>query len=76
LIVGFQTGKNTKKFSHNEKKCYLCSLKCKKFYMLRIAVQSKGRLYEETMALMDEAGLKLSKAKRTLLLSAVDFPVE
>jgi len=44
--------------------------------MLRIAVQSKGRLYEETMSLLDEAGLKLSKAKRSLLLSAVDFPVE
>ncbi|MDR1881765.1 MAG: ATP phosphoribosyltransferase [Prevotella sp.] len=44
--------------------------------MLRIAVQSKGRLYDETMALLDEAGIKLSKAKRTLLLSAVEFPVE
>ena len=44
--------------------------------MLRIAVQSKGRLYEETMELLSEAGIKLSKAKRTLLLSAVDFPVE
>jgi len=51
-------------------------LKINKLYMLRIAVQSKGRLYEETIALLDEAGLKLSKAKRTLLLSAVDFPVE
>jgi len=44
--------------------------------MLRIAVQSKGRLNEDTMALLKEAGIKLSKAKRTLLLSAVDFPVE
>lgn len=44
--------------------------------MLRIAVQSKGRLNEETMTLLKEAGIKLSKAKRTLLLSAVDFPVE
>jgi len=44
--------------------------------MLRIAVQSKGRLHEETMALLNEAGIKLSKAKRTLLLSAIDFPVE
>ena len=44
--------------------------------MLRIAVQSKGRLHEETMALLNEAGIRLSKAKRTLLLSAVDFPVE
>jgi ATP phosphoribosyltransferase len=44
--------------------------------MLRFAVQSKGRLYEETMALLNEAGIKLSKARRTLLLSAVEFPVE
>lgn len=44
--------------------------------MLRIAVQSKGRLHDETMALIEESGIKLSKAKRTLLLSAVDFPVE
>ncbi|MDR0697672.1 MAG: ATP phosphoribosyltransferase [Tannerella sp.] len=44
--------------------------------MLRIAVQSKGRLYEETMALLNEAGIKLGKARRTLLLSAVEFPVE
>lgn len=44
--------------------------------MLRIAVQSKGRLNEDTMSLLKEAGIKLSSAKRTLLLSAVDFPVE
>jgi ATP phosphoribosyltransferase len=44
--------------------------------MLRIAVQSKGRLNEDTMSLLKDAGIKLSSAKRTLLLSAVDFPVE
>ena len=44
--------------------------------MLRIAVQSKGRLYEETMKLLEEAGIKVDKAKRVLLLSAKDFPVE
>ena len=44
--------------------------------MLRIAVQSKGRLYEETMKLLEDAGIKLDKAKRVLLLSAKDFPVE
>ncbi|MDR2384665.1 MAG: ATP phosphoribosyltransferase [Tannerella sp.] len=44
--------------------------------MLRIAVQSKGRLNEDTMSLLKEAGIKLSSTKRTLLLSAVDFPVE
>lgn len=44
--------------------------------MLRIAVQSKGRLFEETMMLLEEAGIKLNKGKRTLLLSAKGFPVE
>ena len=44
--------------------------------MLRIAVQSKGRLYDETMFLLEEAGIKLNKGKRVLLLSAKDFPVE
>jgi ATP phosphoribosyltransferase len=44
--------------------------------MLRIAVQSKGRLYDETMKLLDEAGVKLNRGKRILLLSAKGFPVE
>ena len=43
---------------------------------LRIAVQSKGRLNEESMALLAEAGLKISSSKRTLLISARNFPVE
>jgi ATP phosphoribosyltransferase len=47
-----------------------------KNYMLRIAVQSKGRLYEETMKLLDEAGVKLSPGKRTLLAPSKTFPVE
>lgn len=44
--------------------------------MLRIAVQTKGRLYEDTMELLAEAGIKLSNAKRTLLVPARNFPVE
>lgn len=44
--------------------------------MLRIAVQSKGRLYEETMALFTEADIKLSTSKRTLLTQSTNFPVE
>ncbi|GAB6011115.1 ATP phosphoribosyltransferase [Viscerimonas tarda] len=43
---------------------------------LRIAVQSKGRLFEETMELLTEAGIKLNNKKRTLLIPAKDFPVE
>lgn len=44
--------------------------------MLRIAVQSKGRLYEETMQLLEESDIKLSTSKRTLLVQSPNFPVE
>lgn len=44
--------------------------------MLRIAVQSKGRLYEETMELLGEAGIKMTAVKRTLLVPSRNFPVE
>ncbi len=44
--------------------------------MLRIAVQSKGRLYEETMSLLTESGISLGAGKRTLLVQAGNFPVE
>lgn len=44
--------------------------------MLRIAVQSKGRLYDETMSLLQEAGIKIGISKRTLLAEASDFPLE
>lgn len=43
---------------------------------LRIAVQSKGRLYDETMELLAESGIKLTAVKRTLLVPARNFPVE
>ncbi len=44
--------------------------------MLRIAVQSKGRLYEDTMSLLNEADIKVGATKRTLLVSASNFPLE
>ena len=44
--------------------------------MLRIAVQSKGRLYEDTMALLAEADIKITPSKRTLLVQADNFPLE
>ncbi len=44
--------------------------------MLRIAVQAKGRLFEETMELLEEAGIKLSSGKRSLLVPSKSFPVE
>ena len=44
--------------------------------MLRIAVQSKGRLFEETMALLQEADIKIPSSKRILLVQSSNFPVE
>ena len=44
--------------------------------MLRIAVQSKGRLFEDTMNLLAEADIKISATKRTLLVQANNFPLE
>jgi ATP phosphoribosyltransferase len=44
--------------------------------MLRIAVQSKGRLYEDTISLFQEAGIKISSSKRTLLVQSPNFPIE
>ena len=44
--------------------------------MLRIAVQSKGRLFEETMALLQEADIKISSSKRILLVQSSNFPIE
>ncbi|MBQ2950973.1 MAG: ATP phosphoribosyltransferase [Prevotella sp.] len=44
--------------------------------MLRIAVQSKGRLFEDTMNLLAEADIKISASKRTLLVQSTNFPLE
>lgn len=44
--------------------------------MLRIAVQSKGRLYDDTMNLLSEADIKVSSNKRTLLVESSNFPLE
>lgn len=44
--------------------------------MLRIAVQSKGRLFDDTMNLLEEADIKISASKRTLLVQSSNFPLE
>ncbi|MBR1415787.1 MAG: ATP phosphoribosyltransferase [Prevotella sp.] len=44
--------------------------------MLRIAVQSKGRLFDDTMHLLTEADIKVGGSKRTLLVAAQNFPLE
>ena len=44
--------------------------------MLRIAVQSKGRLFDDTMNLLTEADIKISSGRRTLLVQSGNFPLE
>ena len=44
--------------------------------MLRIAVLSKGRLFDDTMNLLSEADIKVSASKRTLLVQSTNFPIE
>ena len=44
--------------------------------MLRIAVQSKGRLYDDTIHLLEEADIKVPSSKRTLLVQSPNFPLE
>lgn len=44
--------------------------------MLRIAIQTKGRLNEDTMLLVQETGIKLEFGKRQLLQPAKNFPLE
>ncbi len=44
--------------------------------MIRIAIQSKGRLSEESLALLKEAGIKIDPLKRKFLARAAGFPLE
>lgn len=44
--------------------------------ILRIAIQTKGRLNEESVELINECGIKLTVGKRQLLSPAKNFPVE
>ncbi len=44
--------------------------------MIRIAIQSKGRLFEETMNILQESGIKIPSSKRTLLVESSNFPLE
>ena len=44
--------------------------------MLRIAVQTKGRLNEKTIELLTELGIKIDDAKRKFLQKAEGFPLE
>lgn len=44
--------------------------------MLRIAVQAKGRLNEDTMSLLKDAGIDVAQSKRKLVARAKGFPIE
>lgn len=44
--------------------------------MLRIAIQAKGRLNEDCMALLKDAGINVAASKRKLVARAIDFPIE
>lgn len=44
--------------------------------MLRIAIQAKGRLNEDTMALLADAGIDVAQSKRKLVARAKSFPIE
>jgi len=44
--------------------------------MLRIAIQAKGRLSEESLNLLQESGIKLLAGKKSLLIPSSTFPAE
>ncbi len=44
--------------------------------ILRIAIQTKGRLNEDSMALLTETGIKLVASSRRLISPAKNFPLE
>ena len=44
--------------------------------MIRIAIQAKGRLNEQSIELLSEAGIFVEANRRTLLAKANNFPVE
>lgn len=44
--------------------------------MLRIAIQAKGRLSEQSLALLDEAGIMFDDSKRKFLSQSNSFPAE
>ncbi|MFI3321747.1 MAG: ATP phosphoribosyltransferase [Rikenellaceae bacterium] len=44
--------------------------------MIRVALQAKGRLNEDSLRLFSEAGIRFENAKRKLLSKSEDFPIE
>ena len=50
--------------------------KLNKMEKLKIAIQTKGRLNEDSMNLINEAGINLSMGKRILVSEAKNFPMD
>jgi len=44
--------------------------------ILRVAIQTKGRLNEDSMSLLSETGIKLISSSRRLISAAKNFPLE
>ncbi len=44
--------------------------------MIKIAIQAKGRLNEESLALLSEAGIRIEASKRKLVTRSETFPIE
>ena len=44
--------------------------------MLRIAIQAKGRLNEQSIELLSEAGIRVAESKRKLISRAGGFPLD
>jgi ATP phosphoribosyltransferase len=44
--------------------------------MIRLAIQAKGRLNEESVEMLAEAGISVEQSKRKLLSRSEDFPLE
>lgn len=44
--------------------------------MIRIAIQAKGRLNEDSTKLLEEAGIRIPESRRQLLAEAENFPLE
>ncbi len=44
--------------------------------ILRVAIQTKGRLNEDSMSLLSETGIKLVSSSRRLISAAKNFPLE
>jgi ATP phosphoribosyltransferase len=55
---------------------FLFKQKSKMEGLLKIAIQTKGRLNEDSLKLIDEAGVKLPLGTRKLISIAANFPME